>query len=64
MNETQEIKITLTLGEVNQILDALGNVPYRQVFQLIGKIQTQAEAQLQQPANSNLLPQEAQIVSE
>lgn len=64
MNETQEIKITLTLGEVNQILDALGNVPYRQVFQLIGKIQTQAEAQLQQPENSNSLSQEPQIVRE
>ena len=64
MNETQEIKITLTLGEVNQILDALGNVPYRQVFQLIGKIQTQAEAQLQQPANSNSIPQETQIISD
>lgn len=64
MNEIQEVKITLTLGEVNQILDALGNVPYRQVFQLIGKIQMQAEAQLQQPANSNSLPQSTQIVSE
>lgn len=63
MNEIQEVKITLTLGEVNQILDALGNVPYRQVFQLIGKIQMQAEAQLQQPANSNSLPQSTQIVS-
>lgn len=64
MNEIQEVKITLTLGEVNQILDALGNVPYRQVFQLIGKIQMQAEAQLQQPATSNSLPQSTQIVSE
>lgn len=64
MNEIQEVKITLTLGEVNQILDALGNVPYRQVFQLIAKIQTQAEAQLQQPGNSNSLPQETKIVSE
>jgi len=64
MNENQEVKITLTLGEVNQILDALGNVPYRQVFQLIAKIQTQAEAQLQQNGNSNSLAQETQIVSE
>ncbi len=63
MNEIQEVKITLTLGEVNQILDALGNVPYRQVFQLIGKIQMQAEAQLQQPATSNSLPEEIEIVS-
>jgi hypothetical protein len=64
MNEIQEIKITLTLGEVNQILDALGSVPYRQVFQLIAKIQTQAETQLQPPANSHSLPLETQTVSE
>jgi hypothetical protein len=56
MNEFQEIKIALTLAEVNQILDALGSVPYRQVFQLIAKIQIQAEAQLQPPASSNSLP--------
>ena len=64
MNEIQEIKIALTLAEVNQILDALGSVPYRQVFQLIAKIQIQAEAQLQPPASSNSLPIETQIVSE
>ncbi len=64
MNEFQEIKIALTLGEVNQILDALGSVPYRQVFQLIAKIQTQAEAQLQPPAYSNSLPLETQTVRE
>jgi hypothetical protein len=38
MNEPQEIQLTLTLGEVNQILDALGGIAYRQVYQLIGKI--------------------------
>lgn len=64
MNETQEIQLTLSLGEVNQILDALGNIPYRQIYQLIGKIQTQAEAQLQPPANSNSIPVETQTVSE
>ena len=64
MNEFQEIKIALTLAEVNQILDALGSVPYRQVFQLIAKIQIQAEAQLQPLASSNSLPIETQTVSE
>ena len=49
MDETSEIEIKLTLGEINKILDALGDVPYRQVYQLIGKIQVQAESQLQQP---------------
>jgi hypothetical protein len=64
MNETQEIQLTLSVGEVNQILDALGNVPYRQIYQLIGKIKRQAEDQLQPSANADLLPQASQSVSE
>jgi len=64
MNETQEISLQLTLGEVNQILDGLGGLPYRQVYQLIGKIQRQAETQLQQPEQANSLSQETQFVSE
>lgn len=43
----QEIQLQLTLPEVNQILDALGEKSYKQVYQLIIKIQQQAEAQLQ-----------------
>jgi hypothetical protein len=64
MNESQEISIQLTLGEVNQILDALGALPYRQVYQLVGKIQRQGEAQLQQPESTNSFSQEPQLVSE
>ena len=44
----QEIQLKLTLAEVNQILDALGDKPYKQVYQLIVKIQQQAGDQLQQ----------------
>ena len=43
----QDIHLHLTLAEVNQILDALGEKSYKQVYQLISKIQQQAEAQLQ-----------------
>lgn len=43
----EQISLNLTLEEVNQILDSLGQRPYVDVFQLIGKIQAQAEAQLQ-----------------
>jgi hypothetical protein len=64
MNESQEISIQLTLGEVNQILDALGGLPYREVYQLVGKIQRQGEAQLQQPEPTNSFSQEPQLVSE
>ncbi len=43
----EQISINLTLEEVNKILDSLGQRPYIEVFQLIHKIQTQAEAQLE-----------------
>jgi hypothetical protein len=42
----QEIQLTLTLAEVNQILAALGEKSYKDVFQLVSKIQAQASAQL------------------
>ena len=47
----QEIKLVLTLDEINQILASLGNQPYKDVFQLVNKMQQQAQAQLesQQP---------------
>jgi hypothetical protein len=35
----QDIQLRLTLAEVNQILDALGERPYKQIYQLVGKIQ-------------------------
>lgn len=44
----QEINLTLTLAEINQILDALGDKPYKQIYQLVDKIQRQAESQLQE----------------
>jgi hypothetical protein len=42
----QEIQLTLTLAEVNQILAALGEKSYKEVFQLVSKIQAQASTQL------------------
>jgi hypothetical protein len=42
----QEIQLTLTLAEVNHILEALGEKSYKDVFQLVSKIQAQASAQL------------------
>ena len=35
----QEIQLTLTLSEANQILSALGEKSYKEVFQLVSKIQ-------------------------
>ena len=42
----QELNLKLTVDEVNLILQGLGELPFRQVFKLIGKIQDQAGAQL------------------
>lgn len=42
-----KITLTLTLEEANALLDALGSQPFKQVHQLIAKIQSQATSQLQ-----------------
>ena len=43
---TQEIQLTLNIAEINQILEALGQRTYSDVYRLVGKIQEQAENQL------------------
>jgi hypothetical protein len=40
------MKLELTLDEVNTVLTALGSQPYAQVFNLVTKIQQQAQEQL------------------
>ena len=40
------IKLELTQNEVNQILFALSDKPYKEVFELIGKIQKQGNEQI------------------
>jgi len=47
------MKIELTINEINVILQALGNAPYAQVFELIEKIRTQAQAQVQSTETEN-----------
>ena len=46
-----EINLTLTLEEVNTLLNALGTQPYAQVQPLIAKIQTQGSEQVQAAQN-------------
>ncbi len=43
----EEIKLQLTIEETNLILESLGQLPFKTVHGLIGKIQQQASAQLQ-----------------
>ena len=41
------MKLDLTIAEVNAIMQARGNAPYAQVFELVQKIREQAQAQVQ-----------------
>ena len=54
----KDITLQFTPDEVNTIMEGLGNLPFVKVYQLIGKIQEQAGAQLQE--NSNGSPQSVQ----
>ena len=54
-----EIRLTLTLDEVNQILEGLGSRPYAEVFKLVAKIQQQAGAQL-----NPTQPMDAEVVED
>jgi len=42
-----DINLTLTLNEINLIMSALGNAPYVQVAELVGKVKAQAQSQLE-----------------
>lgn len=47
-----ELTLKLTLEECNMLLEALGSQPFKQVHQLIAKIQTQATSQLENAETS------------
>jgi len=40
------MKFELTINDVNMILQALGNAPYAQVFEIVEKIREQVQPQL------------------
>jgi hypothetical protein len=46
-----DIKLTLTVDEVNRVLGALGDKPFVQVVDLITKIRTQAQSQVPEKAD-------------
>ena len=49
------MKLDLTIAEVNAIMQALGNMPYAQVFELVQKIREQAQPQISQPAQEEIV---------
>ncbi|MCH2021812.1 MAG: hypothetical protein MK207_04970 [Saprospiraceae bacterium] len=46
-DKTKNIKLNLNFDEVNVILKALGQQPFNEVYDLIGKIHDQANEQAQ-----------------
>jgi hypothetical protein len=42
-----EIKLSLTLEELNAVMQALGNMPYAQIATLVEKVRAQAVPQVQ-----------------
>lgn len=62
----QPITITLSIDEINLILEGLGELPFRRVFEVIGHIQNQARAQIEPGADvdTTLSPQETEASME
>jgi hypothetical protein len=46
VEKKMELNLKISLEEANLILKALGNLPFSQVYELIGKINEQANEQL------------------
>lgn len=46
------IHLDLTIEEVNLILDALGEQPFKSVYALVSRLQSQARSQLESSATS------------
>lgn len=42
-----DIQLSLSIDELNLILEGVGNLPFARVYGLVGKIQSQAAEQLQ-----------------
>ena len=56
--EKSTIQFQLDIEEANTILKALGRMPYEEVYQLIDKLQHQAQAQIGRPTHKQSLPQQ------
>ena len=52
----EQIELNLTVNEVNEVLAALAERPFRLVADLIAKVHRQASTQAQNPSESPLSP--------
>lgn len=51
--EEKTLTVTFTITEMNVILQALSKEPFKEVFQLIGKINQEATLQLDDESNND-----------
>jgi hypothetical protein len=53
------IHLELSVADVNLILEALGDQPFKSVYGLVSRLQSQARGQLQSPPSEALEPASA-----
>jgi len=51
-NKSQYVNFTVSVDEANKIFKALGNLPFNEVYELIGKLNEQANQQLVKKENN------------
>lgn len=56
--ENSEPKVVFTLSEVNQILTALGEIPAKHSFELVGFIRTKAQEQVAAAAKAEVVEED------
>ena len=49
----KELTFTLTVEETNLVMQGLGNMPFAQVHELVGKFQKQASEQVNEAKQTN-----------
>jgi hypothetical protein len=52
MSDQPTLHLELSIEDVNLILEALGEQPFKTVFGLVSRLQSQARGQLQNPAEA------------
>lgn len=57
----KKIHLDLTIEETNLVLEALGQMPFARVYNLIGQIQESAKAQLEHPPKNGTTHREASL---
>lgn len=50
-SDRQPIKLDLEVDDINLVLEALGAMPFARVYDLVGRIQQQAQRQLSNGSN-------------